>query len=272
MRRKDVKMDSDLIWFIPSYLGDVRLRADGKRTILVSAQVTVAEREAIARLEVHALKKGWAKSWPSWGASSLPDVVLDAPIGKVAPILAKALKPGRKIVSAIRFEDGKMVEVSEAETTDDGKAAAKEGGPYREEGKIVASAASKIEVPQPPPKPTAATSVAAPRLGCPAPDFAKAEIKARGVLGAFLSPDQIEDFQRYNRFISIGATTGHRYMITSRHARDSLSRYQRTLYDLDQEVALCVHDWDVPAAEEMLALHVCVSLPGYEVYVRHLEG
>lgn len=242
------------IWMIPTFLGDVRLRAmgDGSKTLLVSAQVTLAEKAALEKVREHALKKKWTERWPEWTGSSLPDVMLDVAIGKVAPLLARALKPGRKVVSAVRFEDGHMIEVADAATQDDG-----------ERGSTVVSA--KLEK-------AVATSVAAPHRGCPAPDFAKAEIQARDVLAMFLSPEQLEDFRKYNRFISVGATTGHRYMITSRHARDALAKYQRTLYDLDEERALCVHDWDLPASEEMLALHVCVSLPGYESYVRFLEA
>jgi hypothetical protein len=61
-------------------------------------------------------------------------------------------------------------------------------------------------------------------------------------------------------------------MVTSRHARDQLATYHRSLYDLDDKVPLCVHDWDVPAPEEMLAIHVLLSLPGWELYMRRLEG
>jgi hypothetical protein len=31
---------------------------------------------------------------------------------------------------------------------------------------------------------------------------------------------------------------------------------------------LCVHDWQVPAAEELLSLFVHLQLPGCETYVR----
>jgi len=46
----------------------------------------------------------------------------------------------------------------------------------------------------------------------------------------------------------------------------------RQLYDLEEKRALCVHDWDLPPAEEMLALHLCLSLPGQEKYVRSLPA
>jgi hypothetical protein len=110
-------------------------------------------------------------------------------------------------------------------------------------------------------------SVAAPTRGCPAPDFTSADLRAKRVLREFLEPGQVSDFNRYNKFVSQGVTTGNLYMITSRHARSELAQYARTLFDLDRRVPLCVHDWDVPAAEEMLALHVLLRLPGWENYL-----
>ena len=35
--------------------------------------------------------------------------------------------------------------------------------------------------------------------------------------------------------------------------------------------ALCVHDWVVPAPEEMLSLHLLLQLPGWESYLRRDE-
>src|ERR1700694_4718968 len=63
-----------------------------------------------------------------------------------------------------------------------------------------------------------ATTVAAPTRGCPAPDFVKADIKAREVLEHFLTPEQLEDFRRCNRFVAVGGTTGHRSMVASANA------------------------------------------------------
>jgi hypothetical protein len=111
--------------------------------------------------------------------------------------------------------------------------------------------------------------VAAPVIGCPAPDFPDAEAKARRVLFEFLDDDQQSDYLRHGSFVSTGVETGHRYMLTSRESRGRLKRYEgRTLYDLDERCSYCVHDWDVPASEELLSLHVLLSLPGWERYVR----
>lgn len=122
--------------------------------------------------------------------------------------------------------------------------------------------------------PRAIATVPKPVLGCPEPRLGRAEIKARGVLTEFLDEEQLADFLQYNRFVSIGAATGHRYMITSRHSREGLAMYDgRQLYDLDEKYPFCVHhDKMVPAAEEMLSLHLLLQLPQHELYLRGLEN
>jgi len=47
-----------------------------------------------------------------------------------------------------------------------------------------------------------------------------------------------------------------------------LAHTTRSLFDVDEHMAYCVHDWEVPAAEEMLALHAFLSVPGLESYLR----
>jgi len=185
--------------------------------------------------------KGWLD--PKGTPFSDGETIVKASIETLAPLLAKLLKPTRKLVSVVKFSNGTMEELS---------------------GEVLPAATDEK-------KPKVATTVATPTKGCPAPDFASAELKAREVLEHFLSPEQMADFRRYNRFISAGGTTGHQYMITSRHARDQLAQFQRTLYDLDEGRPYCVHDWTVPAAEEMLALHLLVQLPGWERELRYLE-
>lgn len=43
------------------------------------------------------------------------------------------------------------------------------------------------------------------------------------------------------------------------------------IYELEHLIELCVHDWEVPPAEEMLSLHLLASLPQHELYLRRLE-
>ena len=196
-----------------------------------------------------AIKKGWCPKETDLAKLSKTDLM--APIEKVAKLLAEALKPGRTLVTAVRFRDGRMEEIVEAPYTDD-------------------KTLAPVEEPKPE-EPAKAVTVAKPMRGCPPPDFAACEIQATRILSEFLSPEQREDFAKFNRFITVGPDTGHRYMITSRHARDQLARYQRQMYDLDEEQPYCVHDDNaVPAAEELLGLHVCLSLPGWETHLRML--
>jgi hypothetical protein len=256
------------LWYLPTFYGDIQLKGTGDKSCqMVVSRATAGETLALEHLQVTARKKGWIGP----DATLMTGATIQAPITRVAPLLAKLLKPGRKTVSAVTFKDGKISEVTEQTFADTFREAA---APYRDP-EPSSPAGSTADTPVPaalvvPPK--AAVTVAVPQRGCPLPDFPNAELKARVVLNAFLNAEQQEDFARYNRFITIGATTGHRYMITSRHARDQLQRYQRQLYDLDDRTALCVHDESVPAAEEMLGLHILVSLPGHEHFLRHLEG
>lgn len=222
---------------------------------------------ALRQLEPKTRQKGWISTDVSFVEG---ETKIDAPLAKVSIALAKALKVGRQVVSVVRFTDGKFEEVTEA-TFD----AAPPDGPDGPDGPDVKGV--KGEIVAPPSlvaeaeKPAVAASVAAPVRGCPAPDFVNAELKAIEVLSNFLTPEQLDDFQRYNRFVTRGADTGHRYMVTSRHAHDELATFGRTLYDLDENQALCVHDWVVPAAEEMLSLHLLLQLPEWEKYLRRDE-
>lgn len=235
-----------MLWMVPSFYGDLRLESTGpKECRLVVKQATMQEKAALEKLAETARKKGWVDN-----VQGLVDgVTLKVPVEKAGKVLAKALKPGRKLVSAIRISGGKIEEVTE-QTFE--RALVKAGDPYRTE-----------EV--------RAVTVAEPVRGCPAPDFNQADVLAREVLDCFLSDEQRADFNKYNRFVTVGGTTGHRYMVTSRHERSALAKYGgRSLYDLDENRAICTHDWSVPAAEEVLALHLFVSMPGYEGWLRTL--
>jgi hypothetical protein len=190
--------------------------------------------------------------------------MVGAPIDKVAGVIARFLKPERKVISAVKFSDGTIEEIRTADFEDESPKDEANSGPYREPvtpDKII-----------PARKPEAATSIAAPTRGCPFPDFENAEIQARRVLTAFLDAGQLEDFRRYQRFLSVGQTTGHRYLITSRHANDELALRRTVLYDVDDSRSVCTHDWDIPAAEEMLALHIYLQIPGGERFLRSFPG
>lgn len=236
-------------WYLPSFYGDIQLRATGKDSCdVITTQLTSQEAEALKKLELQAQKKGWIEPTAVLPASGFTAV--NAPIDKVSKLLARLLKPKRTIISAVRFKDGTMEEMGSTSP--------------------ISPITETTPIPEPYRTPAVATSVAAPVRGCPAPDFSQAEIRAQRVLAAFLTTDQLDDFKHHQKFISMGSVTGNRYMITSRHARGQLAQYTRTLYDLDRKMPVCTHDWDVPAAEEMLALHVLLQLPGWETYLNEV--
>jgi hypothetical protein len=111
-------------------------------------------------------------------------------------------------------------------------------------------------------------TVAKPTTGCPVPRLRLANLKARAVLSEFLSGDQMCDFENSNQFVSFGAETGHAYAVTSRYAA-GLNRMTFPLYDLDEKRPICVHhDLMVPAAEEMLSIHLMLQFPHHELYLR----
>lgn len=242
------------LWYLPSFYGDVRLtRMDKKLTKVSWEKLTTQERAALDVLANQACKK-----WQPRGAMEVVkenktttsgpsdlftpaagSVLLDAKLEDVRKVIARALKPDRDVVDVVRFADGKIVE---------------------EIGGAAGSADAATGV-----------TVAKPKLGCPEPRLTDAELRAREVLFAFTTPVQQEDFVRNNAFVSQGAGTGHLYMVTSRHARGRLATHRRQLYDLDENQPYCVHDYSVPPAEEMLALHVLLQLPWGERYLRHLH-
>ena len=118
-----------------------------------------------------------------------------------------------------------------------------------------------------------AVTVAAPRIGCPTPLWPEADMRANRVLEAFLTPDQLVDYRRHGAFVAVGADTGRRYVITNRERPGMAQHFEfRSIYDVDGDRPLCVHDWDVPPPEEMLALKLCVELPGREYHIRRLAG
>jgi len=250
-------MHQNLVWYIPSFHGDIRLEDVGGATRLDTTDLTPGEVEALATLRRKAIKSTFGAPWASAADFSDPatwktahSLVLQAPIAKVQGVLAKALKPGKSLLAAVRFADGKIEEAWKQPAT----------SPYREAAALPAA---------PPAPPVAAATVAAPIIGCPAPAFDLAEQRASRVLRAFLTPDQTEDFLARGQFLSTGLDTGHRYLLTSRERPDRLARTGgRSLFSVTEDIPWCTHDWDVPAAEELLSLHLHLVTPGGETYLR----
>lgn len=263
-----------LTWYLPSLYGDIRLESLAKEktklTIFgLSAQEKVAMTALIREAEKDRVLNGpWLPAMShllDLDSTKEQTVELRAKISQVQKVLTKHLKPKREQVSVVKFGDGKMQEMTERVIE------------QLEEASSTKSPSNTSQAPSPSralalatASPVAAT-VAEPYRGCPEPDFAQAEVRAHMVLRAFLTPEQIEDYERTGSFISIGADTGHRYVISSRHSRTQLAKYTRSLYDIEEAMPYCVHDWEVPSGEEVLALHLFLGVPGREMFLRGIR-
>jgi len=266
-----------LTWYLPSLYGDIRLESMEKEKTKVtiyglSPQERVAMTALIKKAE-HQPVVG--KCWHPLASRHLDldsikeqSLTLDAPISKVQKLLTAQLKPGREQVSVVRFGGGKIQEITERvlEEIESPQEKEKESSPSTSTSSGEATAKLSGGKPK-----VVATTVAAPVLGCPAPDFEQAEVRAADVMRAFLTPQQLEDFVKEQAFVATGVDTGHAYIITSRHARNKLAHTTRTLYDLTEQMSYCVHDWEVPAAEEMLSILAHLSVPGKELYLRGIR-
>jgi len=299
------------IWYFPSAFGDIRLeQAEGsKHTLVIWYSLTPREAEAIEGLRQASLH--WRRNWATkeqWhqlrekGAFKVGErtehrIEFKTDLAGVAKILNKQLNPDRRTLHVMRIGQGKIEEIREEmfSTPEDELAAknkaiaasAEEKARYEAEQERKAKEADESSSPArreaPEEKalvkkekttPAKVTTVKEPVRGCPEPDFAAVHRRAGRVLKAFLTPAQVADFEKYQRFTVRGADTGHQYMLTSRNAPDQLNSFgSRTVFDMTTRNALCVHDWDVPAEEELLSLAMLLQLPGRESWVRTLpEG
>src|SRR6185295_11335063 len=113
-----------LTWYLPSFYGDIRLESQGdSRTMLTLHGLTPEEEHAmqilLERAKGGALKKSWATPEALAELNLRKTTVeqkllLTAPISDVQKVLAKALRPGKKKLSVVRFSGGKIEEVTEA--------------------------------------------------------------------------------------------------------------------------------------------------------------
>jgi hypothetical protein len=230
--------------YLPTIYGDVKLTAQGSQTEVEWENLSPSERQAMDSL---------GNKYGVDTAASAGTVLVKKSIDKVEALLAKAMKRGRKLLTAVVFQGGRIEEVHRTGDGDEPKLALVK--PVKEVAK-------------------AAVTVAAPLIGCPVPEFERADVRATRVLKAFLTPEQLADFDRTQAFLVTGGDSGHRYVLTSRQAsRDRLAKVGgRSVYDLDMGLPICVHDWVVPAAEELLELKLFLELPTRERYATSLPA
>ena len=274
----------NLRWYLPTFHGDILLeRKTEQTTILRVYELTDLEEKALEALRKRACHSPFLGSpWttekefapltdPKYRTRDGISVTLAASIEDVEHVFRKHLNPkGRKLFSAVKFSNG------EVEKLYGSLPVPEKSDSYRVNAKAVEGDEPKKTEKK---EPEVAATVKQPVIGCPVPEFPEADVRASRALLAFLNGRQKDEYLRLGAFVTTGRDTGHRYLVRNReaplrmkaeHGKIWSGASSSGLYDLDEGRPLCVHDWDVPPPEEMLALHLCLSLPGYESYVRSL--
>lgn len=230
-------------WYFPAWNGDHRLEPDAKNpahTVLTIQRPTADESRLLDILGKGMLANGWIEDWKKVEGSRAifkKKVLIKAPLEKVGPLFVWAFKPGPAVLTAVKYENGRVVTCAA-------------GGPsellaFSE--KIAEEARKEPEKP----KPDVAATVKRHTPCCPSCVPGSIE-PAREVLLAFLTPDQHATWAR-DRFIYVeGSLTGAVYRLAHRHTK--LAEEQgRICKDLDANLVVHFHDWTVPPEEEVLA-------------------
>lgn len=230
--------------FLPTLYGDIKLTAQGSQTDVEWENLSPSERVAMDDL---------GKKFTVDTSSSVGKILIAKRVEKVEKLLATSMKRGRKLLTAVVFKNGKIEELHRTEK--DGVAQT-----------IVTTVKEDVDAAA---SAKAAVTVAQPALSCPVPEFDRAQVRATRVLREFLTPVQLADFERTQQFVVVGADSGNRYVLTSRQAPAAVLDKMggRTVFDCTRGHAVCVHDWTVPAAEELLGLALFLQMPGREHHV-----
>jgi len=246
--------------YIPSWNGDWRLEPHAedpeRKTTLRIAKPTAGERRQLREMQKAFIDRGWLgdadKAFPEAKSIWTRRVTINAPLSDVGPVVIPIAKPGKNVLTAVRFRDG-HVEVVEA--------AEMKAEPLPEKKR--ASKSEATEKPEEPSKPDkvaelaakpdakAAATVRRPTPCCP--DCYEDAVKpATDVLLSFLDEEQHRTWQSDRYVIVRGEYTRHRYLIAHRHSPIA-ARNRRNTYDLDDGMIMHFHDWTVPPEEEVLA-------------------
>ena len=89
-------------WYIPSLYGDIRLTAQASQTEVDWENLSPSEREAMTAL---------GRKFDVDTAGSTGKIVVPKPVEKVEAFLAKSMKRGRKLLSAVVFKNGRIEEI-----------------------------------------------------------------------------------------------------------------------------------------------------------------
>lgn len=226
-------------WYMPSWNGDIRAeRAPEDKTRITIIKPTPNELMTLGRLEHQMREKGWYDEDPAlWvpvgdgrrKEAKRQEVIVNAPLNEVAPLLVENYKPGKQTLTAIVYRDG---EVETVDGTQGSEALAKAAD------KAVEKKAMK------------AASVKRATPCCPQCEPGSIE-PASEVLLEFLDEREHQTWARDRHIVVRGGRTGHRYLLAHRHSPTAV-KVGRICFDLDDRTVLHFHDNSVPPEEEIL--------------------
>ncbi|MCK5642162.1 MAG: hypothetical protein KAJ19_15260, partial [Gammaproteobacteria bacterium] len=278
-------------WYIPSWNGDIRFQMDlndPERTLVTIIQPTPGEIAKLRKLTEAFKEKEWITRalWNSGGSMKEQVVYVNAPILDVAPYLVASYKPGKAVLTALKYEDGEVKAVEQkpgfwsaikemvgADTsrvvkkTEDDEEVRKVMKDHEKDAAMRAEAERKKEAgdngngsphrepakekEKPKPKPKAATTVARPSICCP--QCVAGDLTPAGeVLYEFLTEDEKRQWEKDHSIVVYGGITGYPYLLSHRHGKWAI-RHGKICRDLQYEVTLHFHDNSVPPEEEVLA-------------------
>lgn len=236
-------------WYLPSWNGDHRLETvkEGESCRLTVVNPTPDERLMLERF----LKK--LKRKKIIEATEVPEteLLIPAPIGKVAPLLVKEARPKRTTITAVRYEGGRLeiVEGTDRSVVELGERI--DAAETKKEEAVTAVDVQQVDAQKVEEKPKVAASVKRPTMCCPQ-CIPGSVAPASEVLLEFLTPEQHESWAKQRVVEVHGHLSGHRYLVSHRHA-PLAQRWGRVCFDVDDQNVLHFHDWEVPPEEEVLA-------------------
>jgi len=213
-------------YFVSSF-GDICMDQNGSNVTITTTDLTVSECTVLKQI-VHKYNKIKFKDISCEDFEDSKIVLDDVKLEDVHKFMARKLKGGRPTLTAIKLKSGELELVGEIKD------------------KHIKDADASVTTDKP-------------VRGCPMPEITRIkEVRASKVLKIFLTPQQVNDFERTMSFISVGNWTKRTYMITSRWSPDVQKNGQ--VYDIVNKHILCANCQNIPPSEEMLAMKLSIEL------------
>lgn len=240
------------VWYMPSWNGDFRLievqnstyrdSAGDDACVLEIVDPTEHETGLLTDFLADAVKKKWTAVQKivtkEVNGQQRQEVLLATSMDDAGKALVKVVKPVDRTITAVRYENGKLVVHDTAALVAPTPAVTPEVVPKAGEGE------KKKEE-------TKAASLTRPTPSCPQ-CVPGATDRASEVLLAFLTPDEHDLWARERHLVVTGGLSGNRYVIAHRHSKLA-AKIGRICFDLDDDCVVHFHDNSVPPEEEVLA-------------------